>query len=102
MSGGSAQAVGIVSTTVQGVVTIATTSTEIVAANANRVTLYLTVTGARDVFIGIGVPAVFGEGIKIDKNGGQFTFDSSGVSTAAINGISDVTTTTVAFTEGSK
>lgn len=102
MSGGSAQAVGIFRTTVQGSVSVAITTTEIRAENVSRAALYLTNIGNRDVWIGIGGPAVVGEGIKIDKNGGQFTFDSGGFSVAAINGIADLVASTVAFTEGIK
>ncbi|MBL4654152.1 MAG: hypothetical protein JKY53_15010 [Flavobacteriales bacterium] len=79
--------------------TITTVSTEILAANSNRVWCFLTNDGFQDVWIAVGHPAVVGKGIFLAKNGGKEKIDLNAHNNEAINGIVAADTSTVALQE---
>jgi hypothetical protein len=60
----------------KGNVTAKTESKTLVAANENRVALYVTNVGANGVFLALGGTAVAEEGIYLAKEGGSFTIDN--------------------------
>lgn len=57
--------------TSKGKVTAKTSSETLVAANENRVALYITNIGASNVFLALGATAVAEEGIMLVKEGGS-------------------------------
>ncbi len=68
-------------------VLITDTSTEIVASNVNRTSLYLLNMGNDDVWISCDVAALFGKGMLLGKNGGNMLIDATAFTTGPINGI---------------
>lgn len=68
------------------------TTTLLAAANPNRTYLLLQTDGATDVYLGIGVPAVVGDGIRLNNGGGslEISAENGNLDTRAINGISTV------------
>ncbi len=70
-------------------VSVANTSTEIVAANTNRTYLLLVNDSDEDIYIKIGAAAVQGAGIRINSGGGSFEMSgrNGNLDTRVINGI---------------
>ena len=80
-------------------VSVGNTTTEIVAANANRAFILIANTSTTDVFVGIDVDATLSKGILLGRNGGTMVMDAAGLSTGAINGIVSSGTGTIVFQE---
>lgn len=83
-------------------VDVLTTTTLVVAANPDRVYLLLQNNDAEPVYIKIGgADAVLGEGILMLATGGSYEISASkgNLTTAEINGISNLATSKVLVTE---
>jgi hypothetical protein len=72
-----------------GVVTIGTSTTVLLAANASRTGLAITNISSNTIYLGFGVSAVLGSGIAL-LPGGVFTMDEYSFYRGAINAISAV------------
>lgn len=82
-------------------VSVGVATTLLAAANANRKFLSVSIitSGAR-VSLGLGAAAVLDAGITL-YTAGTYVFDSSGVTTGAVNAISSIAATSVGVQEGS-
>ncbi|WP_269850684.1 hypothetical protein [Methanosarcina horonobensis] len=69
--------------------TIGTSSTTVIAANANRKALIIINDGTESMYIKLGASAVMAEGIRINANGGAYELSKElgNLYTGAINGI---------------
>ena len=67
--------------------TVTDASTEIVAANASRSSVFVTNFGKNDVWIACDVPALVDNGICLAANGGSMLVDSTAFTSGPINGI---------------
>ena len=81
-------------------VSVATTTTEIIAANGSRKGALVTNNGSADVFIALGTPAILNKGHRINSGGGNYeiTLDNN-LSVQAVNGIVASGTVEVVFME---
>ena len=86
-------------TDISGTVTLAHTSQQVAAANADRKFLYVLNTSNADMYLGIGFTPSIGYGILLHKNGGYFHFDTY-VPTQAINIVADGAAKTYTALEG--
>jgi len=74
--------------TVSDAIAIGAASTEILAANANRVYALVVNDSNETIYLALGVAAVLHKGIRINANGGSYEIDSANFFIGAINGIS--------------
>jgi hypothetical protein len=82
-----------------GTATVAVTTTEIVPEKTNRQWVFITNTGAEDVFIAIGQDAVLSKGLVLRSPNGSLVLDTSSCPTGAVNGIVAANTSAVIFQE---
>ena len=75
-------------TTTNDSVTIGTSTTEILAANANRLYALVVNNSSSSVYLALGVNAVLNKGIRINANGGSYEIKTDNLFIGAINGIS--------------
>lgn len=62
-------------TTAAGAVTAKTESQMLVAANPDRVAVYITNDGANTVYLALGATATKNKGLRLNAEGGSFTND---------------------------
>ncbi len=63
------------------------TSTEIVAANASRTSVFLTNIGKENVWLSCDAAALLDKGLFLGKNGGAILLDATSFTIGPINGI---------------
>ena len=80
-------------------VTIGTSSTEILVANAARLYAIIVNNSSSSVYLALGVDAVLNKGIRINANGGSYEIKSDNLFIGAINGISAAGGKNVVVTE---
>ncbi len=68
-------------------VLITEVSTEIIAANVNRTSLYLLNIGRDDVWVSCDADAEFEKGMLLGNGGGSMLIDSTSFTTGPVNGI---------------
>lgn len=68
--------------------TVTTASTLLMATSSDISYRAIVVDGATDVYLGVGVPAVSGKGIRLNANGGAYEINKDNLFTGAIYGIS--------------
>lgn len=71
--------------------TVTTSSSLIVATSTGRQYLAIVNDGTTDVYLGVGVAAVSGKGIRLNAGGGSFVMDTNALFTDAVYGISSAT-----------
>lgn len=81
-------------------VTVAATTTQILAANTNRIYLQLTNNNQYDVWVKFGAAAVVGEGFLLKAYGGCYTATKDSIYQGAISGIGDGGSNDIAYVEG--
>ena len=99
----SSTGVASYTTPAHSAVAVATTSTSVLASNANRLYLLLVNDSDTDIYINLGGAAVASQGIRINANGGSYEMNagSGNVYTGAIHAIHASTgTKTLLVTEG--
>ena len=69
-------------------VTAAATSTVVVAENGSRYGIEITNDSDEVIYLGLGVPAVLNQGIRLNAAGGNWSPNAAAVWTGAINAIS--------------
>lgn len=93
---------GVITTQTHTVVSVTTTTTQLLAANTNRLYVCLVNDSDEAIYIKFGVAAVLNEGIRLNANGGTYEMSKElgNLYTGSINAISVSGSKNMLVTEG--
>ena len=75
-------------------------STNVLAANANRIFAELVNDSDNVIYLALGTPAVMNRGIRLNANGGEFEIGLTNLYTGAVTAIAGVAASNLTVSEG--